>query len=107
MMQDAGDFDHIEAAADGAEFKDVALRVFDAVRQRRRRLALGVTETAQAEIDREHPRALVSLRALGGLQAGPAAGDKDIERLGFSERRESGGRELVAHVLVERDRLDL
>src|SRR5450759_3399418 len=58
VMQHALAVDHIEGAANSAELEDVALRVFDAIRERCRRLAFGVTETAQAEIDREHARAL-------------------------------------------------
>ena len=79
VMQHAAGVDHIEAAPDRAELEDVGLRVFDALGECRRRLALGVTKTAQAEIDRQHAGARIFLRGPGGVPAGAAAGDQNIE----------------------------
>src|ERR1039458_9917483 len=105
-MQHSLAVDHIEGAANSAELADVALRVFDVIRERWRRLAFGVTEPAHAKIDRERARALVTFRN-PGAQARAATGSEDIDRLGFSERRKGDGREFVAQVFVDRDRLDI
>ena len=92
-------------ASDGAELEDVGLRVFDIVQPKLARLAGGVAEAGQAEVDGEHARAGEALPGFDGVLAGAAAGDQHIEaRSRVRRSRDRRLRELIAQIPAERHR---
>ena len=78
----------VEAAPERAEREDVGLAIFDVGAPERARLALGIGEAGEAQIDREHAGAGEPLRGLDRMLAGAAAGDQDVDsRLAEGLRR--------------------
>src|SRR5580692_11838352 len=80
VMQYPARLDQIEAAPDASELENIGLCELYVADPELARLARGVAEAGQAEIDRKHVGAGKSLRCFERMLAGATAGDQDIDR---------------------------
>ena len=78
VMQYAAGFDDIEAASDRCKLKDIGLRIFDVFQPEFARFSLGITETAQTQIDGQHARTWELSRGLDRMLSGTTASDEDF-----------------------------
>ena len=69
----------VEAAVDVGQLDDVGFGEGDVVQSERQRLALGVAETRQAEIDGQNPRPFELPRGLDQILPRAAARDEDVD----------------------------
>src|SRR5262245_65210069 len=104
MVQHARGFDEVEAAAERAELEDIRLAIFDIAPAELMRLALGIGEAGQAQVQREHGGAGEPLCRLDRVLARAAARDQNVN-LPLAETPERGGRQSPPQVLLEQDRL--
>ena len=104
MMQHAARLDDVKGSADRAELEDVGLGIFEVGYADFAGLAQRIGKTCQAEIDRQRSSAQKTRRGLDRLLPGATARNQHVE-IALAEVAEGGGRELVAHVLVEPHRL--
>src|SRR4029077_10080712 len=77
MEHAAGVYD-IEGSANASELENVGFTKGDIGQSQTQRLALGIAEARQAEIDRPHQSTFEVSRRLDQILPGPAAGNEDV-----------------------------
>src|SRR5579872_6861441 len=98
MVQHPGTLHDIEAAADRVQFQQVRLGKFDSGQAQLPRLAPGIAETGEAEINRQHARRHTPYDFEGKL-ARAAAGTEKLRNLPTACSLESGKREFLAQIV--------
>ena len=76
-MQHADAFDHVELSSQAPQREDVGLAMRD-LQAQFLRLAPGIAQAGQAEINRQHVLVAETLRHGDGALASAASGDQDI-----------------------------